>query len=176
MLFGSLGSTAQKIVPYHGPFPEPLPTKTMLFYLQRSIDRNTIIYELNYGTNGTLNTKHPVKAYWIDFENGAKISPLTLAQSKFAYGIESVILDEAKGIFELSLVSYKKIKLYLMPVDKFRYEVHTTLKGKPVVLQRIFVNIVGGTYFKPQVAHVELSGKDLKTTAPVSEKIVPAKD
>lgn len=169
-------SFAQKIVPYDGPFPEPAPNKNMLFYLQRSIDRNTVIYEVNFEPSGDLNTKDPVKVYWIDFESGAKKSSLTFVQSKFAYGIETMLLNEAKGIYQLALVSYKKIKLYLTPVGKRHYQVHTTIANKQAVLDRVFVNITGGTYFKPVISFIELDGKDLKTGALLSEQIKPVSD
>jgi uncharacterized protein DUF4833 len=176
VLLFTVGLRAQKIVPFYGPFPEPAPNKNMLFYLQRSIDRNTVIYELNYDAGGTLNKKHPVKAYWIDFEDGAKITPLTFAQSKFAYGLASELIDEEKGIFEITLVSYKRIRFYLKPAGKGHHQLHALIKGKQAILNHIFVNIIGGTYFNPVVSSIELWGKDLKTGAQVSEQIKPAKD
>lgn len=149
----------------------------MLFYLQRTVDRNTLIYELNYEASGQLNENKPVKIYWIDFEDGAKISPLTFAQSKFAYGIGSELIDKVKKVYEIHLVSYKKIKFYLQPAGKNNhYQVHAHILGKPALLTSIFVNIVGGTYLKPVVSYVELNGEDLKTGAKISEKIRPDTD
>ena len=173
----NLIASGQKIIPFYGPFPEPAPNKNMLFYLQRTVDRNTVIYELNFGADGQLNNDKPVKVYWIDFENGAKKSSLTFAQSKFAYGIESEEIEKSKNIYVLNLVSYKKIKLYLKPQGKDNnYQVHTLIKGKPAVLKRIFVNITGGSYLKPVVSYIELSGNDLKQGLPVAEQFKPGKD
>src|SRR5688572_17702613 len=114
-VFVSLGITvqAQHITPYYGPFPEPAPIRNMLFYLQRTIDRNTVIYELNLDMNGEVSLKSPVKCYWILFEEGGAIRPLTFAQANFAFGIQSKLLDKEKKIFQLNLVSYPPVKLLL---------------------------------------------------------------
>jgi hypothetical protein len=174
LLLLSFVINGQKIIPYHGPFPYPAPNKNMMFYLQRSIDRNTVIYELNHDMDGDLNVKKPIRIHWIDFEEGGKITPLTFTQNKFAYGLETELIDETKKIFTLRLVSYKKIILYLKPNIKTNtYQTHVVIKGKEVLLKRLFVNITGGTYFKPQVSHIELEGEDLQTGKAVKEKIIP---
>ncbi len=148
-----------------------------MFYLQRTVDRNTVIYELNYEASGELNVKRPLKIYWIDFENGARISPLTFIQSKFAYGIESEMIDETKKIFQIHLVSYKKIKFYLKPTGKNnQYQTHAVIKGKPAILSKIHVNIIGGTILNPVVSYIELIGEDLHTGLKVAEKIKPDRD
>lgn len=174
MALFSFTITAQKIKPYYGPFPFPAPNKNMQFYLQRTLDRNTVIYELNYDLDGELNKKKPIKIHWIDFEDGGKISPLTFTQNKFAYGIESELTDASKRSFELMLVSYPKIKLVLKRDEKNNnYRTHVMIKGKEATLRKIFVKITGGTFFNPHVAHIELEGNDLKTGADVHEKIIP---
>jgi len=145
-----------------------------MFYLQRTVDRNTVIYELNYEADGELNPKRPLKIYWIDFEDGAKISPLTFTQSKFAYGINSDLIDKTKKIYQIHLVSYEKIKFYLKPTGKNNhYEMHASIKGKPAVLKRVFITIIGGTYLTPIVSYIELMGTDLITGKQVIERIRP---
>ena len=168
----SFGTKAQVIHPKYSGFPDPPPNENMLFYLQRTIDNNTVVYEINYTTDGKINAKKPVKVYWIDFDNGGIISPLTFAQSMFAYGVESKMLDEK--IFMINLVSYKKLKFYLKPTGKNKnYETHVVLNNKPSILTKIFVTIIGGTYLKPIVLHIELVGKDIVTGERITEKIKP---
>ena len=170
-------AAAQRITPFYGPFPEPAPNKQMQFYLQRTMDRNTLIYELNYDADGQLNEKKPIRIYWIDFDDGAKISPLTFAQSKFAYGIESEMIDKTKGIFQFNLVSYKKVKLFLKPTGKNNhYQTHVLIKGKQAILTKIFIKIIGGTYISPVVSYIELMGEELQTGRQIVEQIKPDKD
>ncbi len=170
----SLRNNAQSIVPYNGPFPVPPINKNRLFYLQRTINRNTLIYEINYNADGAVNRKNPVIIYWIDYDNGEKISQLTYIQNKFAYGIVSDEIKEAKTLFKINLVSYKKIDMYLKPTGKNgSYEMHVIINGKPCILDNILIHITGGTYLKPVVSSIELTGKELFTGKEVVEKIKP---
>lgn len=170
-----LGSflVAQKINPFYGPFPAPPVNAKSLFYLQRTIDRNTLMYEINYNANGSLNHKKPVKIYWIDYEKGATISQLTYAQNKFAYGINALEIAGKEPVFKLNLVSYKKIDLYLKLSDNGTYAIHVILNGKPCILNRVLVNITGGTNLNPDVSHIELTGKELATGEQIIEKFKP---
>ncbi len=165
---------SQTIKPrYHG-FPKPLPNKDMLFYLQRTIDYNTVIYELNYEKSGKLNRKEPIKMYWIDYEKGGKVSLLTYAQHKFAYGIEAKEIEELEGAFEIKLVAYRK-KLFRLATTGLGgiYEMRTMLKGREVILKKIFVNIVGGTLLRPDVKDITVTGIDVLTGVEVLEILVP---
>lgn len=157
--------------------PVPPQNKNMLFYLQRTLDKNTVIYEVNYEPNGQINRKKPVKAYWLDYNNGWTPSPLTRAQTMFAYGIESEPTHASSKIFRINLVSYKKIKMYLKPSGKNKaYETHVALHGRNYLLTNIFVNIIGGTYLRPSVSYIELRGKDPLTGEKMVERVKPEED
>ncbi len=174
IFFISLLSSGQVLKPYLGPMPTPPVYAGTLFYLQRTIDVNTVMYEVNYTPKGQINKTKPVKVYWIDFADGGKIKPLTFVQSKLAYGIESKELAGPEIRFEINLVSYKNIKMYLKPSGKHHnYRVHVTIKGKECILTNILVSITGGTYLKPTVSHIELVGMDLQTEERMAEKIKP---
>ncbi len=173
LLFWESSLVAQTIKPYYGPFPTPPVNAKSLFYLQRTIDRNTLVYEINHNADGSLNRKKPVKIYWIDYENGATISQLTYAQNKFAYGIKVLDIGKKDPVFKLNLVSYQKIDLYLKASDKGSYAIHVILNGKPCLLHRVLVNITGGTNLNPDVSSIELTGKELATGEQVIEKFKP---
>lgn len=173
-LFGLSLIKAQSIKPrYHG-FPKPGPIKHMLFYLQRTIDYNTVIYELNFEKSGKLSTKEPIKMYWIDFEDGGKISLLTYAQQKFAYGIEARERKSQKGEFEIKLVAYKKLvfRLAATGIDQ-TYELRTNIRGRELILRKVFVNIVGGTLLKPIVKDIVLTATDVLNGHEVEEIVIP---
>ena len=164
----------QTLKPYSGPMPVPPANENMLFYLQRTIDINTLIYEINYNQNGEINKNKPIKIYWIDFAKGAEITPLTFPQKMFAYGIDHTVTDEKEKIFKINLVSYKKIVMYLKPTGKNgTYQTHITLNGIECILTNILVHIVGGTYMNPNVSDIELLGKNLKTGKKIIEKFKP---
>ena len=77
-------------------YPVPPLNSQRLFYLQRTPNVNTIVYDLNLTNDGKLNTVEPVKAYWIRYaENGQK-QDLNYIQRKFAYGLTAKELDNGK--------------------------------------------------------------------------------
>ncbi|WP_317897583.1 DUF4833 domain-containing protein [Aurantibacillus circumpalustris] len=163
---------SQRIKPFYGPFPEPTPNKKMLFYLQRTVNRNTLIYELNYDLSADLNYKEPVKVYWINFEDGGTKSELSFFQRKFAYGVNTDLIDEKNGIYEIHLVAYDKVKLYLKKSgEDNHYHVEVLIKGKTAILDKIFIKISGGSLMSPTIQYVELTGHDLISGDDVSERI-----
>ncbi len=95
--------------------------KNMLFYLQRDPDANTVIYEPNFKSDGTLHAGNPVKSSWIRYTENGKRKELNAIENKFAYGIQSKAIGN--GEYELLLVSYKKMPLYLKKSEN-TYKVH----------------------------------------------------
>ncbi len=64
-------------------FPKPAGNANQLFYLQRSENTNTVIYELNK-KDGVLDTVAPVHIYWICYAEppGPQIKELPFAHFK----------------------------------------------------------------------------------------------
>lgn len=150
-------------------FPTPKGISNQLFYLQRDPNANTIICQLNTGSDGKVDKDSPVNVFWIRYaENGQK-SDLNFIQRKFAYGINSRVLGNDK--YELKFVSYGKFPLYLMKDKNNQFHVYATVASKQIILQRIFVRIEGGTFWVPNVKYVELRGTDATTGEAVAEKI-----
>jgi len=155
-------------------YPVPAKTDNLLFYLQRTHNKNTIIYELNISSDGKLNKQEPVRPYWIRFEEGGKRMELTYIQKELAYGVNAEIKDQKKGSYALKLVSFKSRYIYLqkhLPDNKYR--AYIMINSKVSELQSIFVNTVERTVGFPEVKSIELFGVDLKTNKEVYEKIIP---
>ena len=173
-ILSGIYASGQRITPYTGPFPVPPANKSMLFYLQRTMNKNTVVYEANYDAGGKINKEQPVKIHWVDFEDGGKISPLNFLQNKFAYGVELIGSAGADAVFKIHLVSYKKIVITLMPSGRNgSYQALVPIRGRESVLTSVLIDIVGGTYLKPEVYYIELSGKDVQTGEKVVEQIRP---
>lgn len=155
-------------------YPVPPKSDKLLFYLQRSKNKNTIVYELNTLPDGSLNQKEPVHIYWLRFEEGGKKMDLLYVQKKLAFGVDAVLADKQKGDYVLNIVSYKERSLFLQKhlVDnKPKYMVFIVINGKFAILQSIFVTAVDNFWGYPVVSSVELYGLDIKTGANVYEKI-----
>ncbi|WP_343688255.1 DUF4833 domain-containing protein [Chitinophaga sp.] len=151
-------------------FPVPNVPR-QLFYIQRTPNSNTIVYDLNI-KDGQLDTEEPVNVYWIRYADGGEKKPLNFIQRKFAYGIK--VKDLGQGKYELHSVAYAKKDLYLMkPTGQSDYHVYAKIGNAMAVLDRIYIEIDGGTFWHPNVLYIELKGKDMATGKEVREQIKP---
>jgi len=154
--------------------PVPKGYINQLFYVQRTINTNTILYELNVDKSGQLNKENPVHIFWIRYAGDTSTAELSYIQRNYAYGLDFKIVDAEKGSYKLNLVSYQKRDLCLMKstIDQ-KYHIYTSINGKLGILNRVFIKIEGGTFWFPKVVSIELYGKDLTNNKNVYEKFVP---
>lgn len=142
-----------------------------LFYVQRSSNANTIVYELKLGSNGQPNEDEPVHPYWIRYTEGGKKEDLSYIQRKFAYGVNAKALGNGK--YDIRFVSYKKFPLTLMKGADGKYHIFATISQKQFIVNRIFVKIEGGSFWVPNVRYVEFKGTDPATGKEVTERFKP---
>lgn len=182
--FSPAGFSLESSLPWKGDpksmadtFPVPSGNKKMLFYVQRTHNTNTIVYELNYLNDSTLNPAAPIHPFWIRYaDQGAdkgKTQELSYIQRQYAYGVTAQLIDKEKQTFKVNFVSYKKRDIFLMrsKTDK-SYAAYMTINGKLVRLERVFVMIEGGTFWVPHITYVDVTGRDMAGKT-VSEKIIP---
>ncbi len=141
----------------------------LLFKIERSKDANQILYTLNIDNEGNLN-EEPINAFWIKKTKKGRIEPLTWIQKKYAYGLKYLHACEKCATFQF--VSYDKTNLHLRKYND-EYKVFTQLNGEVVEVEKIFVQIDGGTFWVPNVTAVELHAKYLKSGEEVVEIIQP---
>jgi hypothetical protein len=151
-----------------GSLPVPALNKDLLFYLQRSTNANTIVYELQH-TDSTLDTGHPVHPFWILYAEKGQKEDLDYIQRKFAYGIKSNKISD--NHYELKFVSYDKYKLELMRGTDNRLHVYTTINNKKAILTRIYLKINGGTFWFPRIEYVDVEGIDPSDNSIVTERM-----
>ena len=96
-------------------FPVPPKSDKLLFYIQRSPNINTIMYELNVDEKGVLNKEEPIHVYWIRYADEIKKNAeLSYIQRKYAYGVTTRLIDAEKQIYQVYFVSYSKRNIYLI--------------------------------------------------------------
>lgn len=150
-------------------FPVPNGNQKQLFYLQRTPNTNTIVYELNY-KNGEIDLENPIHEFWIRYQENGQRQELSYIQRKFAYGIKTKKLENNR--YELSFVSYKKYKMYLEPGPDKKLSVYTRINNKKVVLTSIFLKIKeGGSFWSPNIEYVEVSGFEPLSRSVIKEKL-----
>ena len=153
-------------------FPVPKNIKRMLFYVQRTPNINTIIYELNVDEKGQLNKSNPVHVFWIRYAEEGQQQELSFIQRLYAYGLKTKDLGNNK--YELRFVSYKKMPFYLYrSAHDNQFRTYATIAKKEVLLKRIFLQIEGGTFWFPNVVYIEFTGIDPDTGKEIVERFKP---
>jgi phosphatidylglycerophosphate synthase len=140
-------------------FPVPPVNGNSLFYLQRTPNINTVVYELNQN-NGVTDKDEPIKILWIRYTEQRQRQDLSWIQRHFAYGLKQK--DMGNGVYELRFVSYKKVPLYLMKwsVDN-KQHVFVNIGGRQAILNRVYLRIdPGGTFWSPNARYLEVTGID----------------
>ena len=152
-------------------FPVPSGVTNQLFYLQRDPNTNTVIYQLNVDRAGKLDEDEPVNVFWIRYDEHGERKDLNFIQRKFAYGLTAEKMAADK--YELKFAAYNKVRFFLLrsPVDK-AFHVYTTIAGKQIQLERVFLRIEGGTFWVPNVKYIEFKGLASATREPVVERIM----
>ena len=154
-------------------YPVPPSNDNSLFYVQRSNNTNTIVYDANIKKDGTLLEEEPVKVYWIRYGEDSAITELNYIQRKYAYGIVAHMMTDQKNKYVLQFVSYAKKSLYLMAKPNGKYAAYMTINGKPAELKKVWIQLNGGTFWFPTIEYIELIGKDPATQQNVTERFKP---
>ena len=117
------------------------PTPDRLFHIARSLNRNLVCYDANQ-TNGKLDTKEPIKVYWLNREmEPGKTNGLSFIQKKMAYGYKVVSVAE-----------------HICKID-----------NRQAILQSLYVKASPNNPLN--VEYVELQGITTDTGVPVTEKV-----
>ncbi len=150
------------------PVPKNL-NKQMLFFIQRSLNSNTVIYDVNLTEQGFIDTDEPISVYWRRYNSNGAIKNLKWFETSFAYGIESE--NEGNGEFSVYFSSYKKRKarLYVNKSNKPVLEISMLgYKARPYCA---YVQLKDNAAIYPQVLYVDLYGRELKTGKILYEKL-----
>lgn len=148
-------------------FPVPPADSKLLFYLQRTPNHNTVVYELNY-KNGQLDTRNPVHPFWIRYTEQSQRAELNWIQRTFAYGVKIKLMPDSS--YRVRLVSYAGYSMYLKKGPDGQYKLYAPINGQLMLLNRVFVKITGGSMWSPDIEYFELSGTDPATGQPVVER------
>lgn len=173
LVFSTILLTAATTLTYaQTGYPVPAKTDKMLFYFQRSHNKNTVIYELNTLADGKLNLKKPVKFYWIRYEEGGVKKELSFIQQK-AFGLDCTLMDKEKENFVLRFNHFKTRDIYLIKTNN-NYKAYVTINGEYAELASIYIQSENNSLgFPLTVKYVELKGTDVKSMQPCCEKIIP---
>ncbi|MBH2005663.1 MAG: DUF4833 domain-containing protein [Sphingobacteriia bacterium] len=154
-----------------GDYPVPPQTSNQLFYIQHSKNHNTYVYDANLDGSQKLHEKEPVNIYRIIYTEGGIKKDLTNVQRKLAYGLHTQKI--ADNYYEMYLVSYPGIKLYLRQNHAGKTFVETVVNKQTIILKRLFLKTQEGlSDLRTKLLYVLVYGKDLAGNNIVA-KLIP---
>jgi len=161
-IFSANGQTA---------YPTPPGTDKMLFYIQRSHNQNTIIYDLNLLPDGGLNKKKPINVYWIRYEEKGQIAEMSTLQLK-AFGIHCRLIDNDKVSFVVSFNLFDKREILLSQSISGKYKAYIRINGELAELSSAFIKAENNLLGMPIVLeYIEFKGISVKSRKEVLERM-----
>lgn len=152
-------------------YPTPPGTDKMLFYLQRSHNHNTIIYDLNLLPDGGLDRKKPINVYWLRYEESGQIAVMSTLQLK-AFGIHCQLIDYENESFIVKFNQFDKRKILLSKSISGKYKAYITINGELAELSSAFIKAENNLLGIPIVLeYIEFKGISVKSRKEVLERM-----
>jgi len=142
----------------------------MLFYIQRSNNRNTVVYTARLDGKGGFDRLNPVDVYWRRFASDGKRSELTYLQRTIAFGVEVRPLGSSNKEFEVNLVSYPRRKVVLKVAEDGSPEVLMGIRGHQLKLDYAYVQLADSRLV-PSVDYIDIFGRDIASGQYVRERV-----
>jgi len=139
---------------------DPVPNKSgkMLFYLQRSFNKNTIIFETEMLLDNKLNSERPVKMHWIRYEEDSRIAELSFLQRKI-FGMKCTWIDDTKSSFLLINSRISKLKIIVKKSSLGNYKAYLEINNQMTELERVFIKATNNPLGIPiSFEYIEVSG------------------
>jgi len=145
-----------------------IPTEpNQVFYLQRSSNRNTVVYTALFDAAGDLDTSRPAQAYWRRYNTTGERKALKRIEQRFAYGL-NIKKSKVAGEFIVSVKALPKFKMRLRQTGQGKAELIANLGNHQVRAVYGFVSL-DESGMVPKVTAVSIHGIDIATGRAVSE-------
>jgi hypothetical protein len=156
---------------FREPYPIPPVTGKTLFYIQRSNNANTVMYELNLlGKNpGRLNMNKPVDVYWIRYAEEGQRKELNYLERTFGYGVTTRM--QADSSYQMNFIASKSKVVEVAILGSVKCKAFMVINNKRSILKRIFIQVKEDSWW-PKIAYVEFFGIDIEGRQPVYEKML----
>jgi Domain of unknown function (DUF4833) len=149
----------------------PVPDDSnLLFYVQRSVNANTVVYAANMDAHGALDSRAPVTAFWRWFNVDGHKKDLNFIERLMAYGVKIDSAAPGKPVtFEIA--SLPERVLTLDKDSSGKPEALIEIGGHPVRLTYVYLHVVEGGLM-PSVPALDIFGIDKASGKAVQEHIV----
>jgi hypothetical protein len=168
LLGWALGSAASIHID-GGNFPVPPHTNKTLFYVQRSTNSNTVIYDVNLRPDKTIDSDDPVTVYWIRYAEKGQKKKLNYIERVLAYGVNCKPYRDNSVMLHFNASESKEVIVTIDPKGQARAQM--AISKRKSYLEKIFVTVTEGGWRFPKVNYVEFFGTDLAKGEKTYEKM-----
>ncbi len=152
-------------------FPEPERTQKLLFYIQRSLNQNTIIYDANFDKKGLLDIKNPIDVYWIRYDEEGQKMPLRFFEKQFAFGVNCEKLINSEYDYKVTIAAWSERVIYIKQISPFKVIALVNIKGIFSILEHVFIGSdTDGRLTRAE--YIEIYGLAQKTLTKNYERIL----
>lgn len=151
-------------------FPVPR-DPNLIFYLQRSVNSNTIVYTARLDGKGRIDAKQPIDVFWRRFNDEGERKELSNLEREVAFGVKAKPVPGQPGVFKVRVVSYQKRPALLRMVDG-RPRLEAKVAGVPSRLDHAYLEVDESGRI-PSITRVDLYGYSLATGKLVKESFTP---
>lgn len=152
-------------------FPIPPENPRRVFFLQRSTNMHTIVYEARLADHGRLDAAQPLDVYWLRGRSQER-RPLDFIERTFAFGPRVMADPTAPGTWVVSTAGYPARTARLTLDARGKPMLVTEVAGRRARLVSGYLELDGSGYM-PRVLAVHLYGIDVRTGAWLHERFVP---
>lgn len=171
LLIGILLSATLSYGQGQASYPVPPKTDKMLFYLQRSHNKNTIVYELNMLPDGKVNIKNPINIYWIRYEEGGRKAELSFIQRR-AFGVRCKLHNKSENTFILQFNNFNKKEILLVKSAAGVYNAFVKIKNETAQLEDVYIKAENNALGLPlSFKYMDIYGVSAKNGQQISERI-----
>ena len=161
-----LAATIVTPVNVHGREPD----RDSLFHIERNKNANIVQYDAQLGSNGLLDLKKPVIAYWVRLAEQGQVKKLTWIQRTFAFGF-STKLDKSENTALLDMKADIGRNILVKRVDE-DYRAVSKIDGVNSYIDSIFIH-ASGKEISTRIDYIELYGKAVNNQADQYERFSP---
>lgn len=140
-----------RIAPARYPVPDE---PHQLFYLQRSMNPNTVVYAARFDAQGNLDPRQPVDIYWRRYNDHGERRELDRIENLFAFGV-SIRRGREAGTFRLNFRAVPQFDVILRQEGPFAAALYGTHEGHTGRLVSIYLELADYRYV-PRIAHARL--------------------
>lgn len=169
-IFGQLATTgwAQTL----GSTGYPVPSDpNQIFFLQRSMNSNTIVYSARIGSDQKLDGNEPIEIFWRRFSDKGEKMPLTFTERNLAFGVRTKPLRNGPDAYLVTLKAYAGRSAVLRLVNGAP-RLEGKVAGQEARLISAFLHLDESGRI-PRVIKVDLRGETLDSKQPLFESFIP---